>query len=188
MQADRGLPVLPLSPVAAPPFVQPEAQLAEVLAPDAVLVPADHLDALLAQGEAVVQLELEFGLAGDTAQVAALAARAPDRVERLLYGRSRDLRGGDGSALGKPRKGRRGEWVKRRGELRTDPRRAVADDDVGVAEAVLVFCDEVPPRVDADDEGAEGLVPLDERVKEGLPPPRDPLWSRDALELFDGEL
>ena len=71
---------------------------------------------------------------------------------------------------------------------RTDPRRAVADDDVGVAEAVLVLCDEVAACVDADDEGAERVVAVDERVEEGLAAAGDPPRAGDALELLDGEL
>lgn len=91
VEADRRLAVPPLAPVPAPPLVERDTDLTQVLGPEAVAVPAHDLDALLAEGEAVVQLELEFGFAADARHVARLAAGAPDRVERLGDGRARDL-------------------------------------------------------------------------------------------------
>lgn len=47
--------------------------------------------------------------------------------------------------------------------------RAIADDEVRVAESILVLGDEVPTRMDLYDKRSEGFVALPERLEE-VPP------------------
>lgn len=80
IEAIRRQSVLPIL-LWAPPIFQAETDLAEVLAPDAVAVPAYNFDPLETESERVVDLDFEFRFSGRSVDGSGFSARDPDGVE-----------------------------------------------------------------------------------------------------------
>lgn len=189
----------PVPPLAArpPPILEADADLAKVLASDAVAIPTDDLDAFAAERERVEHLDLELRFAGCPVDSAGFSACHPDRVERFRSGRRSRLWGLDLTSGRCTAASPRFDWhvAARRKRTGTYPLRPVADDEVRVAQAILVLCDEVPAGVNLHDERSERFISVPDRFEQVVAPAGESSEAtgtrscrpRDLFESLDWE-
>ena len=160
--------VVPIPP-RSPPVFETEADFAEVLAPDAVAIPSHNLDSFPTKGERVVDFDFEFRFSGGTVDGSGFSARDPNWVQRLAGSRSgrlymQRIRSKLSGAISFPVQGKN----RARSRNGTHTGGSVADNEVRVAESVLVLGDQVLSRMNLNDQSSERLVSFDERFEESI--------------------